>query len=195
MNLRESTVPPNDEEQLIHQRALASYEILDAQSRVARAGRSVWISRQQSKVQMMWNAAETAQITNDARDCYIQGNFLAVIVLALAYVEHTLTDALPLQLTKQGAIKPRMLVDAIAIAKAQKLFPEALLDSAATLANHRNPYVHRRPAVDADALRVRNPTPQVVSKTATEQDAQEAIQVIYGFLRIRLHGTVNGATP
>lgn len=196
MTLPTSTAPARGEtKETPQQKALATFEMLDARTRKERARRSLWVSGQEVNYQMMWNAAETAQVMSEARDCFVNGSFLAVLTLALAYAEHTLIDALPVQLTRKGKVKPVMLSDAVEMAKAQQLFPAALLDRVASLVSNRNPYVHRRPADEPDTLAMRANARKVQPKTVTELDAQEAIRVMHEFLQIRLYGTVDHTAP
>ena len=57
----------------------------------------------------------------EARVSYVHGGFIATLVLALAYVEHVINDALP------------PMAAAIKQARVAGLFPDDLLDGAAAL--------------------------------------------------------------
>lgn len=72
---------------------------------------------------------------------------------------------------------------AIKQARIAELFPGDLLDGASVLNNFRNPFVHRRDANDPDTIgqRVRNRKSHPMH--ILEQDAQDALKVMYGFFR------------
>lgn len=86
--------PETDEE--FHERVVACLERLDSMERLERAERHIWMGKRHVRVDGgYWERSETSSVMQEARSSYIHGNFIATLVLALAYVEHVINDALP----------------------------------------------------------------------------------------------------
>ncbi|MNR37736.1 hypothetical protein D3C85_1557850 [compost metagenome] len=116
----------------------------------------------------------------EARSSYVHGNFIATLVVALAYVEHVINDALPpLQPNK----KTPTMAAAIKQARAAGLFPDGLLVGATVLSDFRNPFIHRRDPEDPDTIGQRVRSRKCHPRMILEQDARDALQVMYGFFR------------
>lgn len=148
---------------------------------MARAERHIWMGKHHVRVDGgYWERSETSAVMQEARSSYVHGNFIATLVLALAYAEHVINDALPPPLP--GKKTPTMSA-AIKQARATHLFPEDLLDGAARLYEFRNPFVHRRNADDPDTMGQRVLSNKAHPKTILEQDARDALQIMYGFFR------------
>lgn len=174
------TVTPETDE-AFHERVISSLEQLDAKSRLERAKRHIWVGKHHVRVNGgHWERSETLAVLQEARSSYLHGNFIATLILALAYVEHVINDALPPPLPKR---RTPTMTDAIKQARTAELFPDDLLDGASVLSDFRNPFVHRRDADDPDTIgeRVRNRKSH--PKTILEQDARDALLVMYGFFR------------
>lgn len=89
-----TTKPETDEE--FHERVIACLEQLDSKSRLERAERHIWMGEQHVGVNGgYWERSETSAVLQEARSSYLHGNFIATLILALAYVEHVINDALP----------------------------------------------------------------------------------------------------
>jgi hypothetical protein len=168
-----------DEE--FRERVVACLEHLDLTNRVDRAERHIWLGKNEVPAGApYWVRLETSGVMQEARSTYIHGNFIATLVLALAYIEHVINDALPpLPPNKRT---PAM-DSAIRQARAARLFPEELLDGAAALSNYRNPFVHRRDPADRDTIGQRMLNCKAHPKTIVEQDARDALQLMYRFFR------------
>lgn len=179
--------PETDAE--FRERVVACLEQLDQRDRSERAERHVWMGQHHVTVGgPYWERSETSAVMQEARSSFVHGNFISTLVLALAYVEHVINDALPPPAPiKKGPNKGRknglVMSKAIDQARAARLFPEELLDGAAVLSELRNPFMHRRELDDPDTIgqrvRDRKSHPAVI----LEQDAREALQVMYGFFR------------
>jgi|GEM_PF-4329107 len=170
--------PETDKE--FHERVIACLEQLDAMDRIKRAERHIWMGKHHVGVNGgYWERSETWGVFQEARSSFIHGNFIATLILALAYVEHVINDALPPPPPKRRS--PTM-TDAINQARVAALFPDDLLDGAAVLSDFRNPFIHRRDAGDPDTIgqRVRNNISH--PRKIFEQDARDALLIMYGFL-------------
>ena len=72
-----------------------------------------------------------------------------------------------------------------AISKAREagLFNEYLLIGVTVLNDFRNPFVHRRHESDQDTISQRVSSRKSHPKSILEQDARDALQIMYGFFR------------
>ena len=168
-------LPPRDS----RQRLLSALAQADASSREARADRIAWVSVHAVPFGAIWGRAESLALLEEARTCYVKGQNIATLILALSYVEHAISDALP-------ASAGRGLAKAISEARTQGLFDLGLLGRADRLRELRNPYVHRRPDDDADTLGARITERKAHPRSIQEEDAREALEVMYGILREEL---------
>ncbi|MGR4871853.1 hypothetical protein ACIPRI_23645 [Variovorax sp. LARHSF232] len=170
--------PETDEE--YRERVIACLEHLDPMDRNERAERHVWLGKHHVQVGAYWERSETTGVMQEARSSYVQGNFIATLVLALAYVEHVINDALPPLPPDKWAPK---MATAIKQARDAGLFTEDLLDGAAVLNDFRNPFMHRRDENDPDTIGQRVRSRKSHPRTILEHDARDALQVMYGFFR------------
>ena len=179
LNLDGTARPETDEE--FRERVISCLEQLDPRDRNERAERHIWMGRHHVRVDGgYWERSETSGAMQEARSSYVHGNFIATLVLALAYVEHVINDALPpLPPDTWG---PKM-AGAIKQAREAQLFPDDLLDGAAVLNDFRNPFMHRRDQDDPDTISQRVRSRKSHPRTILEHDARDALQVMYGFFR------------
>lgn len=176
----DGTVKPETAKEF-HERVIACLEHLDSTDRPKRAERHIWMGKHHVGINGGYcERSETSAVLQEARSSYIQGNFIATLILALAYVEHVINDALPPPLSKRRS--PTM-ADAIKQARAAVLFPDDLLDRATVLSDFRNPFVHRRDAGDPDTIAQRVRNRKSHPRTILEQDARDALLIMYGFFR------------
>jgi len=181
-NIDGTPKPETDEE--FHERVLAFLEVWDASNRLERAGRLIWVDSNLVSVDTgYWDRSETAAAMQEARSSFIQGNFISTLVLALAYVEHVVNDALPPPPPNKRA--PTMS-DAIKKARDAGLFPCDLLDEALVLYDFRNPLAHRRKADDPDTLGERVRDRKSHPRLILEHDARDALLLMYAFFRYSL---------
>lgn len=168
----------NDDE--FRERVIACLEQHDMRDRGARAKRHIWLGEHDVRVAgPYWERSESSGVMEEARSSYVHGNFIATLVLALAYVEHVIIDTLSLQ----PNTKTPGMAAAIKQARVAGLFPDDLLDGAAVLKDFRNPFVHRRHQDDPDTIGQRIWSRKSHPRTILEQDARDALQVMYGFFR------------
>ena len=134
---------------------------------------------------MVVGRIEWLSLLREARNSYVQAQYVAAVLVAFAFIEHTIAEAL----IEHGLDKPRMALEtAIATAGKNRLFPEPLLDRADELRRVRNPFAHRRPDSDPDTLGSRYLARRVHPQTVLEADAQEALQLTFAFYRHAIEG-------
>lgn len=158
----------------------------DDSSRTARVDRSLWASEHQVAPSALFGRPETLALLQEARSCYVHGQPIGALVLAMSYIEHAIADSLPPRTPARGGMS---LKAAIEEARAGHLFPPDLLDRANHLRELRNPYVHRRPFDDERTLGHRFHAARMHPREIQEADAREALEVMWGMLRHQLFGS------
>jgi hypothetical protein len=123
---------------------------------------------------------DTMQVFAEAKQCFVDGHYVATLLLALAFIEHVLMDALT---ARQLDGKGGTFAVAIKRARVHKLFPDKLLSRVDALREIRNPFAHRRPPYHKhrfdNRFKDRGEHPDAI----LEEDAKEALNVMYAFLR------------
>lgn len=117
-------------------------------------------------------------LLSEARECFINGHFIATILLAVAFIEHTITDEFP---TNGAAARFK---SAIKAAREQQLFPDALLERAAELQLRRNAFCHRKPNGHEHSFGTRFLTRQEHPQKILEEDAKESLSLMYTFFQL-----------
>lgn len=158
-------------------------EASDAASRPERADRIVWASRHGPPEGVIVGRLEPLRLVEEARACYVGGQFIAALLTATAFIEHTIED----ELNERGFPGDRRtFAAAIAMARAASLFPADLLDRADALRQLRNPFAHSRGDDDAHSLGTRFRERRTHPTSILEADAQEAIRLMYAFFAAAL---------
>jgi hypothetical protein len=161
---------------------LQALEQSDARRREGRAERILWLSQHQVSYEMISGPMDTMRLLSEARECFIDAHYVAVILLAVAFIEHSLID----ELTEHNLLGQVSTLDsAIRAARKADLFSEKLLDRADALRKIRNPFSHRK-AGHIDSFGARFLAQQQHPDLILEADAKESLQVMYDFLRLTL---------
>lgn len=126
---------------------------------------------------------ETLALLGEAEDAFREGHFISVLLLALAFVEHTLVEEL---VERSVAGEWVSFEKAIKLARTSGILDCGLLDRIDNLREIRNPFSHRRPADDRKTYGNRYIERQVHPRALLESDAQEAFQVMYIVFRAHL---------
>jgi hypothetical protein len=128
---------------------------------------------------LLFERVEPMYALSDATACYVNGHFIAVVVMAVSFIEHTVVAAL--RKVGPSGSKPtlgRSLDEALEKA----VFPLDLIARARDIAEYRNPISHWRDPTDPSTLETRTFTTLEAPRTIIERDAQEAIMVMNQFL-------------
>ena len=163
-----------EESATFEERVLKALEQSDDMRRSARAKRMIDLSPHVKNYGLVVQAMDTSAIRQEAYDCYINGHFVASLLLAVAFVEHTLTDAL----VGAGEKQPRTFEQGIKSARTLNLFPGDLLDRTDKLREIRNPFTHRKPADHPHSFGNRYMVRQEHPTKILEEDAKEALLVM-----------------
>lgn len=150
----------------------------DGHTRSARVNRLVWLSRFEQLPGLVAWRLEPLALLEEARVCYINGHYIAVLLTATAFIEQVLVEAL-----EDRAIRvPRgTLAHMVETARAAELLPAELLDQTDRLREIRNPFAHRKPDGHVHGLAARYRAEQIHPTSLLEEDALHAIELIYRY--------------
>jgi hypothetical protein len=159
----------------------AALERRDRTQNRARAGRIRWLSGVMPKNISYLLPVETALVFEEAKSCFVYGNFVATIVLAASFVEHWLTSNV--QTGCHGKQAPLTLASAIRLARATDLVDPTILDRADKLRLIRNPFVHLKDFDHEHTVTQRAGRFETTPWTLLEKDAEEALITMYGIAK------------
>ena len=165
------------------QRLIEALEYSDEQNRENRADRLIWLSQFQTEGGLVAGRLEPLSLLEEARVCFMNGNFIAALLTATSFIEQTLV----VELEERAVVGPRgTLQKAIETARAANLFSSALLDGADQLRLIRNPFVHRKPDEHTHSLGTRFRAQGVHPDSVLEADARLALELMYGYFHSTL---------
>ena len=132
---------------------------------------------------MILGSPETLGALQEAEDAYREGQFISVILLALAVIEHELVDALVGRSLATYGVKAKEATD---LARQHQVLDGALLNRIDKLRLVRNPFVHRKAPDNPHTYGNRYIARKMHPKKLLEEDAQEAFQVMHIVFRALL---------
>jgi hypothetical protein len=169
----EKTLKPNSD-------LLQALAESDEQRRSGRADRILWVLALRPQVGAMVGPLDTITILSEARECFIDGHYIATVLLATAFVEHTLVD----ELSERGLTKPRVqFSDALKIASENRIFPDELISRTRNLSLIRNAFTHRKPLDNPDSFGYRFQAGGVHPARILEEDAKQFLALMYEYFR------------
>lgn len=167
------------------QRLIDSLKWFDEQYREDRADRLIWLSQFQTEFGLITSERlEPLSLLEEARVCFVNGNFIAALLVATSYIEQVLVSELEAQ--SIGGSR-ETLQKAIETARLANLFTPELLNGADQLRLIRNPLVHRKPYGHVHSLSTRFRAQDVHPNTILEADAKLALELMYGYFHSTLH--------
>ncbi len=156
----------------------------DEMRRSERADRIQWLSKHQIPLGIVVGQMDTMAVLGEARDCFIEGHYIASLLMCVAFIEHTVTDALiERSLAKNGI----SFNDAIKVAGEAGLFPLDMLSRADHLREIRNPFTHRKNPNHHHSFGNRFHEEGVHPRTILERDAKEALALMYAYFHSSLN--------
>ena len=150
----------------------------DESTREERATRIRWLSQHIPSVSGFIAPIEATVLMEEARRCFVYGQFVATLMLAASFIEHKLTDALR---SKELITESPSFASAIELARSNQVFPEDLLNRTDRIRQIRNPFAHRKPDNHEHSLGNRFLSQRVHPQTVIESDAALAIQAMYEY--------------
>ena len=170
---------------------IQALEQSDSLRRQERAERIRWLSPHQVEFNgLIGGSTELISLLMEARECFIEGHYIATLVLATAVIEHLLSS----ELTAYGKATYGLSFErAIKIATEEGLFTPEALAQAEKLRVVRNPFAHRKPDDHPHTLGNRFRAEQRHPNLVVRDDAQTALITMYAFFRhtLKLEPTNN----
>jgi hypothetical protein len=155
----------------------------DEDSKLARARRIEWASSLYQSSGLVSGEIVPLSLMEEARACFVNGQFMATVLCATSVIEHLLVDELDARGVTNGK---STLGPSIGVARDAQIFPAALLERVETLNSLRNPIAHRRGEQDASSLATRYRRHQVHPSALLESDARFSLEVMYAFFLLVL---------
>lgn len=155
----------------------AALERREIRSVPERAERIRWLSSVMPQNVGYMMPLESSRVFQEAKDCFVYGQFVATMVLASSFVEHWLAGLLDAQ--GQQKIASRGLAAIIEHYREKHLLSKVVCDKVDSLRQKRNPFVHLKAfdhphGLGQRMLRVRTPP-----DTILEADAKDALVAMY----------------
>lgn len=167
----------------VPQKLLEALESYDTSTRDARAHRIAWASSRVEMPQLISGRMVPLRLLEEARVCYVNGQYIATVLSALAFVEHALTEELE---EKSIPRKSETFAEAIAVAKANNLLPKAALEQADRLRKARNSFAHKGADSGKHSLFERFRSGNVHPDAVLEEDAKAAVNLMYEVFSLTL---------
>lgn len=153
----------------------------DEATREERADRIIWVGQYDSLPGgVVVGPLDTMRIRTEARDSFVAGQFVATVVLAMAFIEHTVVDEIiERDLAKHGVPFQR----ALDLAEAHQLFAPDLLARARAMQKTRNPFAHRKEPGHEHSFGTKFKKRRVHPGLILEEDAKASLVLMYEFFR------------
>lgn len=161
-----------------HERLMQALEASDQSRRGARADRIEWLALHEVSVPLIIGRTETMHVLHEAREVFVDGHFVAALLMAMSFIEHTIVEELQQLGHVNGSPK---LGQAIETAKEKKTFPADWLERTKTLSLRRNPFAHLKEGDHLHTLGMRMRHEKKHPKVILEADAKDAIELMYNF--------------
>lgn len=155
----------------------ATLERHELQNVPVRAERIRWLSTVIPKGGGYMMPLESMRVFQEAKDCFIYGQFVATLVLAASFIEHWLGGIL--DAAGQSKVATQGLKAIITHCREFNVIPVALCDKIDNLRLSRNPFVHLKPFDHAHNLGQRMLARRMHPDSILELDAKEALSAMY----------------
>lgn len=159
----------------------AALERRDRATLSERAERVRWVSRKIPKGGMGL-PSDSLFVFTEARSTFVEGYFIATVVLSAAFAEHWMTGIL----SARGYVKECRggLRACIACARKGEIWPELVLDRLDHLQTIRNPFIHLKDFDHSHTLTQRSWMMGHDPADVLEKDAEEALETIFALVEL-----------
>lgn len=127
---------------------------------------------------------ESYRIFNEVQSCFINGEYISVVILALSFIERRFQESLNIQGFETES--KYTLNTILKIFKGNSAIPDYFIDKVDELRMKRNPFVHLRNVLDKDNLFSRSISKNRDTEATLEKDAKDAISLMFESLRIKV---------
>jgi hypothetical protein len=174
-----ANTPPMDASPLANRESLMqAIEAADQRRRDLRADRIEWLALHEVNPPMVIGRTETMHVLREAREVFVDGHFVAALMMAMSFIEHTIVEELQILGHVSGSPS---FAQAIETAKEKKTFPLDWLERAKTLSLRRNPFAHLKEGNHPHTLGMRVRNEKRHPRVIVETDAKDAIELMYKF--------------
>jgi hypothetical protein len=134
--------------------------------------------------QIMFGSDESYLIFQEIKSCFINGEFITVVILVQSFIERRFQESLKIFGFEKES---KYTLNKILIEfKEKNIIPEYFLKMVNDLRLKRNPFVHLRDVQDQDNLYSRSLKIKKDSLAILEKDAKDAISLMFESLRVRV---------
>lgn len=161
-----------------HEQLLAALEASDQRRRELRAKRIEWLAQYEVRPQVVMGRAETLHLLDETREVFVDGHFVATLMMAIAFIEHAIVEELQLLGHVQGS---PTLGQALQTSMQHGVFPTEWIQRVSVLSRRRNPFAHLKEGNHPHTLGMRVRLEKTSPATLVEADAREAVQLMYKF--------------
>ena len=168
-----------EDNKTIEDKLIQALEWYDSDTRLKRVERIKWVGQYEILGGIV-GKAEAMSLLGEVRDCYVQGHFIAALILATALIEHVIAEELVYANKGKYGIT---FTKSIKYALEEKLFPPELLAAAEKLRELRNPFAHLKPPNHTHSLGNRYMSQERHPEDVKEEDAKEAVVAMYAYFK------------
>lgn len=133
---------------------------------------------------IMFGSDESYRIFKEVQSCFINAEYIAVVILALSFIERRFQESLFIHgLETESKYTLSKILKKF---KGKTAIPDYYIDKVDELRMKRNPFVHLRNVMDKDNLFSRSSMNKKNAETTLEKDAKDAISLMFESLRIKV---------
>lgn len=133
---------------------------------------------------VMFGSDESYRIFKEVQGCFINAEYIAVVILVLSFIERRFQESLKIHgFEKESRFTLNNILKKF---KGNSAIPDYFIDKVDELRLKRNPFVHLREIMDENNLYSRSTKHNKNSESILEKDAKEAISLMFESLRIRV---------
>lgn len=155
----------------------AALERHELQNIPERAERIRWLSTVIPKDSGYMMPLESMRVFQEAKDCFVYGQFVATLVLAASFMEHWLGGIITA--AGQSKVASQGLKAIAAHCRESNVIPATLCDKVDALRLSRNPFVHLKPFDHPHNLGQRMLARRMHPDSILEADARDALVAMY----------------
>lgn len=133
---------------------------------------------------IMFGTDESYRIFHEVKSCFINGEFISVVILAISFIERRFQESLKINGFEKES--KETLSSILKRFKGKSSIPDYFIDRVDSLRLKRNPFVHMRDIDDEDNLYIRSSLKKRSIEAVLENDAKEAIALMLESLKIRV---------
>lgn len=157
---------------------LAALEVSDSDSRGKRASRIEWMGQFSLSQWIIEGRVETLRLLSESKNCFIDGHFIATLVLSMGFIEHVLV----IMLSSKGLSSHSPgIAGKLSLARSHNMVPNELLDRTDVLQKRRNPFIHMKSPSHEHSLSFRYINERRHPDAILQEDAEESLHLAHLF--------------